>query len=112
MDDVINNKITEILNSPDLMDNVRNILGQLGEKEKAEDIIVEETPSISSILDTLGDSNLLSSLGSLLGQNKNERIALLTALLPFLSKEKQDSLSLIIKVLKAISIFNAANILS
>ncbi len=115
MDENVMEKITELLNSPDLLKNVQSVLGQLGGQEAAKpDIIIDSkdnSTDISDAVQALSSSGLLSSLSSFLSQNRSERIALLSALRPFLSAEKQSLLDSILQLLKVANILLAANII-
>ena len=109
-------KISELLNSPDLLKNVQSILGKLGTNEQEKpDIVLDENSenfNITDIMKTLGGNNLLSSITSFLSENKTERIALLSALRPFLSAEKQATLDSILQIPKIANILLASNILT
>ncbi len=115
MDENVMEKVTELLNSPDLLKNVQAVLGQLGGQEAQKpDIVVEGKESFGDISDAvqaLSSSGLLSSLTSFLSQNRTERLALLSALRPFLSAEKQSLLDSILQLLKIANILLAANII-
>lgn len=115
MEDVSFEKISELLSSPDLMKNVQNALSQLNlgkEIETPGTIVAEENSSgdITKIMETLNSSGLLSSVASFLSQNKTERIALLSALRPFLSSEKKGVLDSILQLLKVANVLLATNL--
>lgn len=116
MDESSINKINEILNSPDLMKNVQAILGGLSSSQSDKpDIVIDENnqkSEITDVLQALSSNGLLSSITSFLTKNKAERIALLTALRPFLSDDKKGIVDSILQVLKITNILTAANILS
>lgn len=109
-------KISELLNSPDLLKNVQSILGKLGTSEQEKpDIVLDENSenfNITDIMKNLGGNNLLSSITSFLSENKTERIALLSALRPFLSADKQATLDSILQILKIANILLASNMLT
>ena len=116
MEGISGEKISELLNSPDLMNNLQSILGQFtgGGEQKADIVVPDKSESsaladLSGIADLLGGNNFISSISSFLSQNKTERIALLSALRPFLSEDKQVTLDSILKILKTANIFLAAN---
>lgn len=116
MEDNINNKISEILSSPDLMNNIQSIISSLGSGEKENNIVADENNSsnngISEIVQAVTQNGLLGSIGKFLTENQNERIALLTALRPFISAEKRDTLDFIIQILKAVNVFMTVNMFS
>ena len=116
MDENVNNKISEILSSPDLMSNIQNIISSISTKEgeKNEDAHPNKNinNNITEIVEAVTQNGLLSSIGSFFTQNQNERIALLTALRPFLSEEKRETLDFIVQILKAINIFLTVNMFS
>lgn len=115
MDENINEKIYSLLNSPDLMANIQNVLSGLsGEKSTGNSLQVnnESSLGITDVVQTLSSNNILSGLGNFLKENQSERIALLSALRPFLSSEKQETLDLIIQLLKVAGILFSANIMS
>ena len=112
MDDNTNNKIAELLNSPDLLNNIQSVLSGLNLTTSGNEVLPAKSESDVNVLNlfqSLSQNNLLGSISKLLGDNQNERIALLTALRPFLSSDKQETLDLIIQILKAINVFLAAN---
>lgn len=114
MEDFSIDKISELLSSPDLMKNVQSILGNLNNTQKEKpDIVVEsnETNGLAELAAAMSSNGLLSSITSFLSQNKTERIALLSALRPFLSGEKQQILDSILQILKIANILTASNIL-
>lgn len=113
MEDITTDKISEILNSPDLMNNIQNILSGLNLNKTTDIVNSKDTKEdVIDVISNISENNLLSNIGNFLAQNKNERVALLSALRPFLSDEKQETLDLIIQILKAVNIFLAANILT
>lgn len=115
MEDTLNQKISELLSSPDLLNNVKSILSGLNKSEKTNDVIISDNnPSdeISEIVQTVSQNGILNSITKFLSENQNERIALLTALRPFLSSEKQETVDFIIQILKAVNIFLSVNMLS
>ena len=116
MENISMDKISELLNSPDLMKNIQSALSQLnvgGAKEEMS--IVESVNSqqndINQIMETLSSSGILSSVSSFLSSNKTERIALLTALRPFLNDEKKVILDSILQILKFANVVLATNLL-
>lgn len=115
MEENVNNKLSEILNSPDLVNNIQSILSGLSIGGETSSAVVpaksNDAIEALNIFQSLSQSNILGILRNILGENQNERIALLTALRPFLSSEKQETLDLIIQILKAVNIFLAANVL-
>ena len=112
MDENTTNKISEILNSPDLIDNIQSVLSGLNLSNSSSEVLpakAENEINVLNLFQNLSQSNILSTISKLLGENQSERIALLTALRPFLSSEKQETLDLVIQILKALNIFTAAN---
>ena len=115
MEENTNNKISELLSSPDLINNIQSILSGLNIGDTASTVLPAKGNSeieALNIFQSLGQSNIINILKNILGENQNERIALLTALRPCLSSEKQETLDFIIQILKAANIFLAANVLS
>lgn len=111
MDDISTDKLSELLNSPDLLKNVQSVIEQIGGFSSPKpDIIVDEAKSAPE-LNSLDTSSIINSISSLLSNNKAERIALLLALKPFLSAEKQAMLDSVLYILKAANLFLGANIL-
>lgn len=113
MDENITSTLSDILNSPDLISNVQSILSGLKTNEATTDSLpIKPTNDINALnlFQSLSQSSIINSISKILGENQNERIALLTALRPFLSSEKQETLDLVIQILKALNIFLAANI--
>ncbi|MBE6649874.1 MAG: hypothetical protein E7613_01040 [Ruminococcaceae bacterium] len=112
-DSVSVDKITELLNSPDLMKNVQSILGQLTENEKSSTELVSlnnvTSNESSQIAEVLSSNGVLTAISSFLSKNKSERIALLSALRPFLSSEKQKILDSVLQILKVANIFLVTN---
>ena len=115
MEEFSMDKISEILSSPDLMKNIQSALSQLniGNKDAGSAIVPAEAPQneIGQLVETLSKSGVLSSLSTFLSNNKAERIALLSALRPFLSNEKKAILDGILQILKVADIILAANML-
>lgn len=117
MEDISLDKISEVLNSPDLMSNLKSIMGQLGvSSAEKPDIVVEESgleekKGIKEITEALNSNSIFSSITQFLSKNKAERIALLTALRPFLSDEKKGVLDGILQILKVANILLASNII-
>lgn len=113
MNDISVDKITEVLNSPDLMKNVQSILGQLTESENGSTDLIPlnstEDNSSVQIAEVLNSNGALTAISSFLSKNKTERIALLSALRPFLSEEKQKILDSVLQILKVANIFLATN---
>ena len=115
MEDNINSKLSDLLSSPDLISNLQSALSSLSSTTKISEVLPAKSKNeieALNLFQSLGSSNILDVLKNILGENQNERIALLTALRPFLSSEKQETLDLIIQILKAVNIFLAANVLS
>lgn len=115
MDEIINSKITELLNSPELMKNVKNILSGINnstEKVMASHPETETSKDVKDIIQTISDNGTMNFISKFFSQNQNERIALLSALRPFLSTEKQETIDFIIQILKAINVFFTINSLS
>lgn len=115
MEDNINSKLSDLLSSPDLISNLQSALSSLSSTTKISEVLPAKSKNeieALNLFQNLGSSNILDVLKNILGENQNERIALLTALRPFLSSEKQETLDLIIQILKAVNIFLAANVLS
>ena len=112
MDENISNKISEIISSPDMMSNIMNVLSSINTNSTTDVVPAKKDneESTLNLFEALTQSNILNSIGKVLGNNQNERIALLTALRPFLSSEKQETLDLVIQILKALNIFLASNI--
>ena len=111
MEEINANVITELLNSPDLMNGVKQLLGSVSDGSTQEnDVSNNSLPSLFSALTSSEENHLISTLKSILSENRNERIALLSALRPFLSKEKQEIVDLVVKLLKATSLFATANL--
>ena len=115
MDELSVDKISEVLNSPDLMKNIQSILGQLSsenEATKSTALVPESnTNGISNVIEALNNNGILSSVMSFLSQNKAERIALLSALRPFLSDEKKVILDSVLQILKVANVLLATNII-
>ena len=115
MNDISVDKITEVLNSPDLMKNVQSILDQLAESEKVSTDLVPLNDSVETdsaqITDVLSSNGALTAISSFLSKNKTERIALLSALRPFLSEDKQKLLDSKLQILKVANIFLATNLI-
>lgn len=115
MDELSLDKISEVLNSPDLMKNIQSVLGQLNTSSEPADstALVTENNSmgIGNIVEMLNNNGMLSSVMSFLSQNKTERIALLTALRPFLGDEKRAILDSVLQILKLANVLLATNIL-
>lgn len=115
MDDLNLDSIANIIKSPELIKNIQSIFNQISptKEETGNDIIVENDNStdVAEIANILGNSNILSSVTSFLSQNKTERIALLLALRPFLSAEKQSVLDSILQILKVANVLLVSNIL-
>ena len=115
MEDNINSKLSDLLSSPDLISNLQSALSSLSSTTKISEVLPAKSKNeieALNLFQSLGSSNILDVLKNIHGENQNERIALLTALRPFLSSEKQETLDLIIQILKAVNIFLAANVLS
>lgn len=115
MDENINEKLSALLSSPDLMSNVQKVLsGFSGEKTISNSSVVknEILPDVSDVIQVLSSNNIISGLGSFFRENQSERIALLSALRPFLSKEKQETLDFIVQLLKIAGILFATNVAS
>ena len=115
MDENLNEKISALLSSPDLMANIQNVLSGLsGENSSSNSLTAknESSPGITDVVQALSSNNILTGLGNFLKENQSERIALLSALRPFLSSEKQETLDLIIQLLKVAGILFATNIMS
>ena len=117
MDESTTNKITELLNSPDLMENVQSVLSQLTKNDSnTSSIVPSEGQDLTKMLEAFSGAfnggGIMSSLGTILSQNKNERIALLLSLKPFLSSDKQATLDMILQLLKAANLFLAAQSLT
>lgn len=115
MGENINDKITEILNSPDLMANIQNVLSGFTGNKEVPDVLPAKNDSLSNIsevVQVLSQNNILSGLSGFFKENQSERIALLSALKPFLSSEKQETLDLIIQLLKVAGVLFASKILS
>lgn len=115
MEDISMDKISELLSSPDLVENIQNALSglNLGKERSGSGAIVSEDggSEVSQIVETLSNSNILSSVASFLSTNKAERIALLSALRPFLSEEKRVVLDSILQILKLANVLLATNII-
>ena len=115
MEELSIDKISEVLQSPDLMKGISAVLGQLGAEGEASEstAIVPEVreTGIEGVAEILSNSGILSSVVSFLSQNKAERIALLSALRPFLSDEKKVILDSVLQILKVASLLIATNIL-
>ena len=113
MNDISVDAITDILNSPDLMKNVQKILSGLSDNKSDETNLIPVSNSSEKsepqLLEALEANGLLKSISSFLSQNKAERIALLTALRPFLSEEKRKILDSLLQILKVTNIFLASN---
>ncbi len=114
MEDNINSKISEILSSPDLMSNIQSIVSSLGNGDKEDKTNEEKNSSeaITDIVQAVTQNGLMGSIGKFLTENQNERIAFLTALRPFLSEEKRETLDFIIQILKAVNVFLSVNMFS
>ena len=115
MEDISAEKISELLSSPDLMKNIQNALSGLnlgGTKAVSDTIVAEDgQANVSQMIEALSNSNILSSVASFLSNNKAERIALLSALRPFLSEEKKVVLDSILQILKLANVFLATNLI-
>lgn len=113
MEQLTTDKISEVLSSPDLMKNIQSVLGQLTQSSDVQSTALVENNSndLSEILQVLNNSNALSSVVSFLSHNKAERIALLSALRPFLSDEKKTILDSVLQILKVVNILLSTNIL-
>ena len=115
MEELSVEKISDVLNSPDLMQNIQSVLSQLANssetKSDIEVVSENKAPELSNIMEAFNNSGLLSSVTSFLSQNKAERIALLSALRPFLSDEKKAILDSVLQLLKLANILLATNII-
>ncbi len=108
MNDIPMDKINEILSSPDLLKNVQSVLGQLSSRETNE-ILPVAASNESSNNNALEINGIVSSISNFLSENRTERIALLTALRPFLSDEKKNIIDGIVQILKASGLLTLTN---
>ena len=115
MEENINEKISALLSSPDLIANIQNVLSGLSSEKSTSNVLSvnsESSTSVTDVVQALSSNNILSGLGNFLRENQSERIALLSALRPFLSSEKQETLDLIIQLLRVAGVLFATNIVS
>ena len=105
MDENALSKITELLNSPDIMNNVQSVISQLTQSNDDSKAIIPASTDMASATSLLSNSSFISSIANMLSQNKSERIALLSALKPFLSSDKQSTVDTILQLLKTASLF-------
>jgi hypothetical protein len=100
MEKGLEDKISDILSSPDDLKKIMNIVGSLG-LGKSDGIETEVTEKSSESVDDISDT---STVTRLLSQGKNERMSLLSALKPFLKDDKKEKVDTLIRLLNAAEI--------
>lgn len=97
MDDIAD-KISELLNDPEGMDRIRrmaqSVLGQEKPQPKA------DSAGISALADGVDLTRLIPVISRLKSTEDDNRVALLNALRPHLSEERQQRLDRAVKLLK------------
>lgn len=106
MDNSLEDKISEILSSPE---DLKKIIGLVGSLSSAKsDGIETEAVEKSSESATHKDSEI----EKLFRHGKNERLMLLSALKPYLTDDKKNKIDTILKMLNAAELlFSAKNII-
>ncbi len=106
MDNTLEDKITEILSSPEDLKKIIGLVGSLS-GNKSDGIITEAVEKSSE--DAPRES---SEMEKLFRHGKNERLMLLSALKPYLNDDKKNKIDTLLKMLNAAELlFSAKNII-
>lgn len=108
MDKDIEEKISDILSSPEELKKIMELAGTLGiGKNSKKDII--ETVAVEKTTEEKASKNEdLSAVEKLLKSGKDERIQLLTALKPYLSGAKSEKIDSLLRIVNAAEILLSA----
>jgi len=106
MDKALEEKVSEILSSPDELKKIMDIAKSLGISNEKNETKSEEgkTESVEGVV----APSELSSLEGLIKSNKNERVHLLEALKPYLKAEKREKVDSLLKMIRAAEIILSA----
>ena len=116
MDGELGAKLEAILSDPQQMEKITQMaMGLMGSTATASDsagaALSADTPPApsASVLDSLGDTRLLSALGKAFsgGTDKNRSTALLVAMRPYMRPEKQEKLDRAMKIARMVHIAGA-----
>lgn len=105
MDKSLEDKISEILSSPEDLKRIMDIAGALGGSKTDEDKKpAEEVDRVDGVL----EEKDISAVEKLFKNNKAERIQLLEALKPYLKDSKREKIDSLLKMMKAAEILLGA----
>ena len=110
MDKALEEKVSDILSSPEDLKKIMDIAKSLGlggaesKEEKSESSEKESVQSVEGIV----EGNEISAIEKLIKSNKNERVNLLEALKPYLKEEKRSKVESLLKMIKAAEIIFSA----
>lgn len=117
MDDIAG-KLSEILDSPEGMENLRSLAGSLlggmngssGQDSGSGPSDSQDGPAMPSMSsDDMGTIMQLGSVLSKMGGQNDERTRLLLALRPHLTSERQERVDNAVKILKLVSVLPSLN---
>ena len=108
MDGQLQDKISEILSSPEDVKKLMDIVGNLGLSKKPLETEAVEKDEASSSSGQEADQKDISAIERILKTGKDERIQLLTALRPYLKDEKREKIDNILRLLNAAEILISA----
>ena len=106
MENALEDKISELLSSPEDLKKIIGLVGSLSgnKSDKIETDAVEKSSE-----DATGEN---SEIEKLFRHGKNERMMLLSALKPYLNDDKKDKIDTLLKMLNAAELlFSAKNII-
>lgn len=102
MDD-ISDKLSQLLNDPGGMEKIRRMAQSVLGQDDAPPASSQE-PDLSSLMGGLDISRLLPVISQLSCAGEDKRVALLNALRPHLSEERQARLDNAVKIMKLFSV--------
>lgn len=106
MENALEEKISEILSSPEDLKKIIGLVGSLSGTKKDE----IETEAVEKSSEDAPREN--SEIEKLFRHGKNERLILLSALKPYLKDDKKDKIDTLLKMLNAAELlFSAKNII-